>query len=44
MLSNGADRVPLLANSNPGQARGLAAYRAAPIPLAGRLAMLPPRL
>jgi len=34
----------VLGNANPSQARGLAAYRAAPIPLAGRLAMLPPRL
>ena len=44
MLSNGADRAPILGNPNPGQARGLAAYRAAPIPLAGRLVMLPSRL
>jgi hypothetical protein len=44
MLSNGADRAPVLANANPGSGRGLSAYRAAPIPLAGRMAMLPPRL
>ena len=42
MLSNGADRAPVLANANPGSGRGLDAYRAAPIPLSGR-AMLPPR-
>jgi hypothetical protein len=44
MLSNGADRTPVLANANPGSGRGLAAYRAAPIPLAGRVVLLPPRL
>ena len=42
MLSNGADRAQVLANANPGSGRGLAAYRAAPIPLSGR-ALLPPR-
>ncbi|WP_052214813.1 lytic transglycosylase domain-containing protein [Belnapia sp. F-4-1] len=44
MLSNGADRASVLANANPGSGRGLSAYRAAPIPLAGRMVMLPPRL
>ncbi|CAA9264311.1 MAG: GH23 [uncultured Craurococcus sp.] len=44
MLSNGADRAPVLANASPGSGRGLSAYRAAPIPLAGRMVMLPPRL
>ena len=41
MLSNGADRAPVLANANPGSGRGLEAYRATPIPLSGRA--LPPR-
>jgi hypothetical protein len=41
MLSNGADRAPVLANANPGSGRGLEAYRAAPIPLSGRA--MPPR-
>ena len=41
MLSNGAERVTVLANANPGSGRGLEAYRAMPIPLAGRV--LPPR-
>lgn len=36
MLSNGAERAPVLANAGPGGGRGLDAYRAAPIPLAGR--------
>ena len=44
MASNGADRAPIIASRNPGSGRGLPAFRAAPIPLAGRVAMLPPRL
>ena len=37
MLSNGSERVPVVANPNPGAGRGLAAYRAAPIALSGRV-------
>ncbi|MBL6457982.1 lytic transglycosylase domain-containing protein [Belnapia sp. T6] len=40
MLSNGADRAPVLANPGAGGGRGLAAYRAAPIPLIARVARL----
>ena len=42
MLGNGAERAPLLPAA-PGAGRGLDAYRAAPIPLAGRPPSLPPR-
>jgi hypothetical protein len=42
MLGNGAERAPLLPAA-PGAGRGLDAYRAAPIPLAGRAPALLPR-
>jgi hypothetical protein len=42
MLGNGAERAPLLPAA-PGAGRGLEAYRAAPIPLAGRAPALLPR-
>jgi hypothetical protein len=42
MLGNGAERAPLLPAA-PGAGRGLDAYRAAPIPLAGRPPALLPR-
>lgn len=43
-LSNGAERAAVLPSANPGAGRGLDAYRAQPIPLAGRAPRLPPRL
>lgn len=43
MLSNGAERLPPVPVSRPGGGRGLDAYRAAPIPLSGRIAVVPPR-
>ncbi|MDO9711369.1 lytic transglycosylase domain-containing protein [Paracraurococcus lichenis] len=42
MLDNGAGRAAVLPAAGGG-GRGLEAYRAAPIPLAGRAVMLPPR-
>lgn len=42
LLGNGAERAPLLPAA-PGVGRGLDAYRAAPIPLAGRAPALPAR-
>jgi hypothetical protein len=44
MLSNGAERMPAITNPNPGGGRSLTAYRAAPIPIAGRAVLMPPRL
>jgi hypothetical protein len=43
MLSNGAERLPPVPTSRSGGGRGLDAYRAAPIPLTGRIAAVPPR-
>jgi hypothetical protein len=43
MLSNGSERMAVVANPNPGAGRGLDAYRAAPIALSGRVVVVPPR-
>ena len=43
MLSNGAERAPILAPASPGAGRSLEAYRTAPIPLTGRTLVLPAR-